>query len=168
MGKRRSPILAKVSNLIKVSIFIAKMRLVYLKKSTKLSRFRSLKHYNSYGWLQEHQFSPSSTPLIRFHRQKTNGGSVHSVCFLSCFGGWHHPEVMMADDENYSFESAIVEVQRDSSELLYDEEEEEEEDDSVDERAERFIERFYEEMKRQRRESSSSSANLPLNRLLEY
>ncbi|KVH96277.1 uncharacterized protein LOC112528798 [Cynara cardunculus var. scolymus] len=169
MGKRRSPILAKVSNLIKISIFIAKMRLVYLKKSTKLSKFRSLKHYNSYGCLQEHQFSPSSTPLIRFHHRKTNGGSVYSVFFLSCFRGRHQGGVMMVD-ESYSLESAaIVEVERDGSELSYGYgEQEEDDDDSVDERAEKFIERFYEEMKKQRRESSSSSADLPLNRLLEY
>ncbi|KAL7610688.1 hypothetical protein Lser_V15G11801 [Lactuca serriola] len=158
MGKRRIPMLQKVSNLIKLSIFIAKMRLIYLKKSTKLNKFKSLKHYNSYGFLQEHQFSPSSTPLIRFHRRKTNGVPMYSICFLSCFGGRHHGVMV---DENYSFESAIIQVERECEE---EEEEEEEEEDSVDERAEKFIERFYEEMKRQRRES----ANFPLNRMLEY
>ncbi|GJV78242.1 hypothetical protein Tco_1509826 [Tanacetum coccineum] len=139
-------------------ILIAKMRLIYLKKSTKFSKFKSLKHYNSYWYIQERQYSPSSTPLIRFHRRNMNGRSVYSMSFLSCFGGRHY-------DEEYSFESAsaIVEVHGNDSELLHGEEEE---DDLVDEKAERFIERFYEEMKRQRRESLS--ANLPLNRLLEY
>nr|GEZ16254.1 hypothetical protein [Tanacetum cinerariifolium] len=82
-----------------------------------------------------------------------NGCSVYSMSFLSCFGGPHF-------DEKYSFESAgaIVEVHGNDSELLYGEEE----DYLVDEKAEKFIERFYEEMKRQRRESLA--ANLPLNR----
>lgn len=138
------------------------MRLIYLKKSTKFSKFKSLKHYNSYGYIQECQYSPSSTPLIRFHLRKMNGCSVYSMSFLSCFGGRHYGEMVV--DEKYSFESAsaIVEVHGNDSELLYGEEE----DDLVDEKAERFIERFYEEMKRQRRESLS--AKLPLNRLLEY
>nr|XP_043606376.1 uncharacterized protein LOC122578469 [Erigeron canadensis] len=153
MGKRRSPpILQKVSNLIKVSIFIAKMRLVYLKKSAKL---KGLNHYNSYyKYIQERQFSPSSTPLISFRKRKSNGeASVYSVWFLSCFSGQH-------DDENYSSydqsTTAIMKVEEKDGnylELLYEGVEE----DSVDERADKFIERFYEEMKRQRRESSSSS-----------
>ncbi|XP_071704787.1 uncharacterized protein [Rutidosis leptorrhynchoides] len=158
MGKRRSPMFQKVSNLIKISLFVAKMRLVYLKKSTKLSKFRGLGHYNSYGFLQERQFSPSSTPLIRFHSPKWNG---NTICFLSCFSGPRYEVVM---DENYSYESAIVDVKTNG-----EEEEKEEEQISVDERAEMFIERFYAEMKRQRRVSTSSSlADLPLNRLLEY
>ncbi|PWA50407.1 hypothetical protein CTI12_AA473470 [Artemisia annua] len=87
----------------------------------------------------------------------------YSMSFLSCFGGRHYGEMVV--DEKHSFESAsdIVEVHGNDSELLFGEEEE---DDLVDEKAERFIERFYEEMKRQRRESLS--AKLPLNRLLEY
>ncbi|KAL4569346.1 hypothetical protein LXL04_024982 [Taraxacum kok-saghyz] len=161
MGKRRSPMLQKVSNLIKLSIFMAKMRLTYLKKSTKLANFKQLKHYNSYGFLKERQFSPSSTPLIRFHRRRRNGVPMYSICSLSCFGVRHQSHNGMMADENYSFESAIIQVER---ELEEDEEELEEEDHSVDEKAERFIERFYEEMKRQRRES----ANFPLNRMLEY
>ncbi|KAI3811934.1 hypothetical protein L1987_16632 [Smallanthus sonchifolius] len=161
---RSSFMLQKVSNLIKISIFIAKMRLIHLKKSTKFSIFKALRHYNSYGFLQERQFSPSSTPLISFCRRETNGSSFDSICFLSCFNGRHHGVVL---DENYSMESAtIVEVDRDGLELSFGVEDDEE-DSSVDERAERFIERFYEEMKRQRRESLSSSANLPLNRMLK-
>ncbi|XP_076921519.1 uncharacterized protein LOC143582956 [Bidens hawaiensis] len=165
--------LQKVSNLIKLSIFIAKMRLIHLKRySTKFINFKPLRRYNSYyGILQERQFSPSSTPLISFCRRKSNGSEYYSICFLSCFGH---------GDEGYSIESAnnnIVEVDRDCLEVSYssygveeEEEEEEEDDDSVDEKAERFIERFYEEMKRQRRESlsSSSSTSLPFNRMLQY
>ncbi|XP_076903328.1 uncharacterized protein LOC143558371 [Bidens hawaiensis] len=156
MGKRRSLMLQKVTNLIKLSIFIAKMRLIHLKRSTKFLSFKPLRRYNSYGFLQERQFSPSSTPLISFRGRKSNGSEHYSICFLSCFGG-------VALDEG----SAIVEADRDCLEVSYGVEEEED-DDSVDERAERFIERFYEEMKRQRRESLSSSANLPFNRMLQY
>ncbi|KAI3502602.1 hypothetical protein L1887_30782 [Cichorium endivia] len=154
MGKRRSPMLQKVTNLIKLSIFIAKMRLIYLKKSTKLSKFKPLKHHNSYGFLQEQQFSPSSTPLIRFHRRKTHGGPVYSIYLFSCFRGTRHGAMA---DENYMFESSIVQVERE----IEEENDDNGEEDSVDERAEKFIERFYEEMKRQRRESANF-------RMLEY
>ncbi|KAK9052253.1 hypothetical protein SSX86_028881 [Deinandra increscens subsp. villosa] len=165
MGKRRSPMLQKVSNLIKISIFIAKIRLIHLKNSTKFSAFKPLKHYNNYGFLQERQFSPSSTPLISFRRGKMKGSSFYSVRFLSCFNGRHHGAGL---DDDYSMESAIVEVDKDCLELSYGFEEEDD-DNSVDERAERFIERFYEEIQRQRRESLSSSLNnLPLNRMLKY
>ncbi|KAF5755534.1 hypothetical protein HanXRQr2_Chr17g0803861 [Helianthus annuus] len=163
MGKKRSLMLQKASNLIKISIFIAKMRLIHLKKSTKFTYLKHLNRYNSYGFLQERQFSPSSTPLISFHRRKANGSSFYSICFLSCFNGPRHG---VALDENYSIETAIVEVERDGLELSYGVDEEEE--DSVDERAEKFIERFYEEMKRQRRESLSSAPNLPFNKMLKY
>ncbi|KAK1415161.1 hypothetical protein QVD17_30933 [Tagetes erecta] len=142
MGKRRSLALRKVSNLIKISIFIAKMRLSHLKKSTKL------KAYNHYGFVQERQFSPSSTPLISFRRRKSNGGSYYPTCFLSCFNGG----VVLDEFNNYSMgSSAIVEVDKDGLELLFDfDQEEEEEGVSVDERAERFIESFYQQMKRQK------------------
>ncbi|KAL8267617.1 hypothetical protein R6Q59_004961 [Mikania micrantha] len=141
MGKRRrSLMLQKLSNLIKTSIFIAKMRLIRLKKSTKFS----VSHINSYGFLQERQFSPSSTPLIS---RKKNRSLFYSVCFLSCFN---------RGDESYSMESALADqVDRDCFELSYGEEEEEEEEECIDERAEIFIERFYQEIKRQRRESAN-------------
>uniref|UniRef100_A0A5B7BHT9 Cotton fiber protein n=1 Tax=Davidia involucrata TaxID=16924 RepID=A0A5B7BHT9_DAVIN len=163
MPRKRSPIFQKVSSLLKFSILIAKMRkpiipkLIFLKKSSnKLKKFKLLKHYN-YGYLQEYQFSPSSTPLIHYyHRQpfkKSSYRDMFSMFFLCrCLGRLRSAE---GGEGDYplpleGLPAIEDEVARELSELSgYSSHEE----DSVDERADRFIERFYEEMRMQRQES---------------
>ncbi|KAF5958055.1 hypothetical protein HYC85_005280 [Camellia sinensis] len=157
--KRSSLIFQKLSNLSKISIFIAKMKkpiipkLIFLKKSRKLKKFNLLQHYN-YGYMQEYQFSPSSTSLIHYHRKpfkKSKHRDIYSNFFLfKCLGrlkngGGGHGGFELEVLPN--IEDAVA--SRELSELS----ESGCEEDSVDERAERFIERFYEEMRMQRQES---------------
>ncbi|KAG5240412.1 cotton fiber protein [Salix suchowensis] len=133
MARKRLSIFHKVSNIFRTSIVVAKMKkpiiskLVFLKKSRKLKRLKLLKHY-SYGFLEEYEFSPSSTPLIHGHEKPGGGGileyrlSMDSLPATIANGGCSEP-----------------------SDLT-------DEEDSVDQRAERFIERFYQEMRLQRQE----------------
>ncbi|PSR84945.1 Phosphoglucosamine mutase, partial [Actinidia chinensis var. chinensis] len=74
MPRKISPIFRKVSNLFQVSIFMAKMKKIpiikktmFLKKSSRLKKFKPLHHYN-YGYIKEYKFSPSSTHLIHHHK----------------------------------------------------------------------------------------------------
>ncbi|XAR52424.1 hypothetical protein NMG60_11020505 [Bertholletia excelsa] len=159
MPRKKSPIYQKVSNyLLRAPIFIAKMKrpiipkLIFLKKSSRVKKFKLLEHDISYGYFQEYQFSPSSTPLIHNYRKPLNKrkyADFYSVLFMcKCLGrlgdGGGHVEYPLE-----VFPAAEVAVSRELSALS----DCGSEDDSVDERAERFIERFYEEMRMQRRES---------------
>ncbi|XWS68846.1 hypothetical protein CRYUN_Cryun04dG0128000 [Craigia yunnanensis] len=161
MPQKRLPILHKLvsksNNILRISILLAKMKkpmiskLFFLKKSRKLKRFKLLKHYN-YGFLGEYQFdSHSSTPLIHYNnRKKLKNRSIQDVYSLlfwcKCFGCLK-AQVRGEADYRLALEAdlpAPIEGQLDL---------EEDQEDSVDERAERFIERFYAEMKLQRQES---------------
>lgn len=156
MPKKSSPIFRKVSNLLRASIFVAKMgkpvssNLIFLRKSRKPKNFKLLKHY-SHGYVEEYQFSASSTPLFQY-RGKTakKGGArdVGSMLFLCrCWGSFRAEQ----GDGDYALE-ALPAAGEDSNAgeswevLAWGGEEE---DDSVDQRAERFIKRFYEEMRMQ-------------------
>lgn len=175
MPRKRLPIFHKVSKILKVSIFLAKMRkvpviprLVLFRKSHKrLRKFKLLqnKHYN-YGFIAEYEFSPSKTrPLIRCDQSKEikfSHGSlrkVYSMLFLCrrlrAEGGDNvgdglnslQLEALPAVDHEEGVESGALFRPLDWGD------EEEEEEDSIDLRAERFIERFYEEMRIERQAS---------------
>lgn len=157
--------LQKFSSLFKTFIFIAKMRkpivakLIFLKKSGKLKRFKLLKHYNTYGFLEEYQFSASSTPLIPSQYRRVNylknnrsfQDFYSRFFFCKCFGeaeaAAYSPLKMEAlpgvDEEGLELEKVHFE----------DEENDVDDDDSVDQRAEKFIEWFHQEMRMQRQDS---------------
>jgi len=69
MPRKRLPILQKLSNLLKVSIFVAKMRkpiipkLIFLKKARRLKKFKLLKRY-PYGSLLRALPSFTTTEVI--------------------------------------------------------------------------------------------------------
>jgi hypothetical protein len=157
MPRKRLPILQKLSNLLKVSIFVAKMRkpiipkLIFLKKARRLKKFKLLKRY-PYGFLEEYQFSASSTPLIHHHRSHFKSRrlrDIYSMFFLcSCLGSLRAEK----GDADYRLQSLPAIEDAIAGQFLepFDSGHEE---DSVDQRAERFIRRFYEEMRMERQES---------------
>lgn len=168
--KQITPIFHKVSNLLKISILLAKItrkpiipRLIALKKSRKLKKeFNLLKHYN-YGYIQEYQFSPSNTPLIRYRRKlfkKKSHKDLCSIFFLStCLGRLRDDQGV--DHGNYNYPIDNYHLEASPAAMIEDAVEREliefsdscGEEDSVDERAERFIERFYQEMRMQKKET---------------
>ncbi|XP_016468058.1 uncharacterized protein LOC107790619 [Nicotiana tabacum] len=164
MPKKRSPIFQKLSSLLNMSIFIAKMRkpiiprLISLKRARKMKKFSLLKHYN-YGYVQEYQFSPSNTPLLQYHKKKSlkkqkSYRDFCSVFYISkCLGlingqgeeKMRYPKLEL--EGLASMGDAVVGREfSEGSDFI-------EGDDFIDERAEKFIERFYEEMRLQRQES---------------
>ncbi|KAJ9708212.1 hypothetical protein PVL29_000328 [Vitis rotundifolia] len=159
MPKKRSSIFQKVSNLLRISIFVAKMGkpissnlIVFLRKSRKAKNFKLLKHYK-YGYIDEYQFSPSSTPLFQYRGMTLKNGGARDMCSMfflcRCLGSFR------ADpgDGDYALEAlpAVEDANEGESWGPLDWGDEE---DSVDQRAERFIERFYEEMRMQRQDSA--------------
>ncbi|XP_071926252.1 uncharacterized protein [Coffea arabica] len=126
--KSSSAFLQKVSRLLRVHIFITRMRksiniprIISLKKSRKIKKFMLLRHYKC-GYAQEYQLSPSNSPFLRYNCRKPINKrrykDLYSILFIGkCL------ELSGEDDEC-----------------------------SIDERAEKFIERFYEEMRIQRQE----------------
>ena len=155
MPRKRLPMLQKVSNLLKISIFIAKMRkpiipkLISLKKARRLKRF---KHYN-YGFLQDYQFSASSTPLIHYHHRNHFKNrrlrDIYSMFFLCrCLGSFRDADCTLEALPSFpAFEDTIA------ARPFLEQSDPGDEEDSVDQRAERFIQRFYEEIRMQRQES---------------
>ncbi|KAG7981093.1 hypothetical protein I3843_05G214500 [Carya illinoinensis] len=168
MPRRRPvlPILRKVSNLLKFSVFIAKMRkpaipkLVFLiRKARRVKKLKLLKHYN-YGFLEEYQFSPSSTPLIHYRRnyhfKNRRPRDIYSMFFLCrCLGSLRAHEEEDADCTLESLPAFPVIKDHDIAvgQLILEPLGSSDEEDTVDLRAERFIRRFYEEMRMQRQES---------------
>ncbi|KAF4360802.1 hypothetical protein F8388_015125 [Cannabis sativa] len=153
--------------MLKVSIFMAKMRkpiipkLVVFMKSQKLVRNFKVnlvqnhkKYYYNYGYITDYEFSPSKThPLIGYQRKQKHQNQlgfgislqrVYSMLFLCN----NFPAV----DEEIKVNCGALDWD-DHDEEEEEEEEEEEDDGSIDLRAEKFIERFYEEMKMQRQVS---------------
>ncbi|CAN4075592.1 unnamed protein product [Withania somnifera] len=153
MAKKSSRVLQKVSNLLNMSIFLAKMRkpiitkLISLKKTKK---FSLLKHYN-YGYVQEYEFSPSNTPLLQHYNRKKSFTKhtdfSSSVLFISkCLG------IEKCEEEKERRRYPVLELEGLAA-MENVREVSEDNDDSIDERAEKFIERFYEEIKLQRQKS---------------
>ncbi|KAK8656097.1 hypothetical protein V6N13_108656 [Hibiscus sabdariffa] len=162
MPLKRLPILhrfaSKSNNLVRIAILRAKMKnpmihkLVFLKKSRKLKRFKLLKHHN-YGYLGEYQFdSPSSTPLIHHYNRKDElqNRSIQDILSMlfwcKCFGSL---KAQVREEEDHVPAPMALPP---AGEMDFADEEEDG-DDSVDERVERFIENFYAEMRLQRQES---------------
>ncbi|KAK7269784.1 hypothetical protein RIF29_22520 [Crotalaria pallida] len=168
MGRKRSsPILHTFSNLLH------KLRKplipIKLKKLNKSKELKLLRHYN-YG---EYQFSPSTTPLIHCHRRShfknnnnnNNKGAQDYLCSFFylywCLGNFKEEEEEHGTRECKQLEALTlpvmspIEEEEDISVVVVAEElfdsGEDEGSESVDERAERFIERFYHEMRMQRR-----------------
>ncbi|CAH9114773.1 unnamed protein product [Cuscuta europaea] len=158
--KRSSPITQKVSNLLAEirKPIIARVK-ISLINSGKLKRVKLLKHYN-YGYIQEYEYSPSSTPLVRQYLYKRELKKQQCGCrgllvpmFLvsRCCLGDLRGEV---EDENHQvfirdFGSGLEALPSNGVAERYSLDGE----SSIDERAEEFIERFYEEMRLQRQQS---------------
>ncbi|KAK6146856.1 hypothetical protein DH2020_020725 [Rehmannia glutinosa] len=153
MPKKSPTLLHKLPNLLKISIFLAKLKkpiipkLIFLKKIRKLKKMKLLKQYNHYySYVKEYEFSPSNTPLIQFQRKNGKMGfrKMYSnvVLFSKCLG-----TVRGGGEMGFEIENGVGRNKM-GIDLWEDD------DISVDERAERFIQRFYEEMRRQRVESN--------------
>ncbi|KAK6252675.1 hypothetical protein QUC31_014395 [Theobroma cacao] len=163
MPQNRLPILHNLvpNNPVRISILLTKMKkpmipkLIYLRKSRKLKRFKLLKHYN-YVFLGEYQFdSPSSTPLIHYYNRKQpkrrSIQDIYSMLFsCKCFG-WPKAQASGEADCRLVLEAVPAPI---GGELISEALDiEDDQEDSVDKRAEKFIERFYAEMRLQRQES---------------
>ncbi|CAL9767980.1 unnamed protein product [Musa acuminata subsp. burmannicoides] len=168
MVRKRSPIVRKALDLIALgfSTRVAKVRRPIARKLLLLKRtkrFNLLRHYN-YSFIAEYEFSPSNSQLFRrpcappkkrsrFLSLLCGGDGAESVAEGGVFqdelemlspGGAFRDELLYDDD------GIGRELSREFSEYG------DEEDGTVDQRAERFIEKFYEEMRNQRRESDAA------------
>lgn len=159
MPKKNPALLHKLSNLL---VFLAKLKkpiipkmIIFLKKTRKLNKF---KQYSYYNYVKEYEFSPSSTPLIEFRRNSRNGRisfkklySISRCLGTECYHGKKELfSVEMATEQFPCFEIGRELMAVDSSSNSWSED-----DQTVDERAERFIQRFYEDMRRQRQDYSN-------------
>lgn len=156
MARKIFPIFDKVSNLLKLSFLKHKLRkpitipkLLLLKKSKKLKEFKLLRHHH------HQKFSPSSSS-IRNHFKNTRHRDLRSFFYLYwCLGNFKIKGAGGTGTEEYKVEAmpmrpienedgvvAVVEDLFDSGDEL---------GESVDEKAERFINRFYHEMRMQNR-----------------
>ncbi|XP_016652005.1 PREDICTED: uncharacterized protein LOC103341649 [Prunus mume] len=139
MSKKRLPIFQKVSKLLRIFIFIAKVRKLsfensFLRRKLQTSKkLKLLKHYNN-GFRGEYQFSPSNTPLIHYHRSLRVEGE--DIC-----GDFTMEALPPATGED------------DNAVALLEPLDWGDEEASIDLRAQMFIDRFYEEMRMQRQES---------------
>ncbi|KAL7149374.1 hypothetical protein ABFS83_05G036200 [Erythranthe nasuta] len=161
MAKKRSAALVqKLSVLLKIYIFLARLKkpmirnLVSLKKTRKLKRLNLFDQYSQYGgYVREYEFSPSSTPLIHGFRTRAAAKSGRRIGFKTmyarCLG-----KCQEGEDDIYCLDEILPES---TAVDLYGDDE-----DCVDERAEIFIQRFYEEMRRQRLDSGSKINGLLL------
>ncbi|KAI9077396.1 hypothetical protein K1719_040599 [Acacia pycnantha] len=166
MHRKKSLLFQKFSSLLRIPLFVHKLRkpiipkILLLKRFMKRSEFKLLMHYNN-GFHGEYQFSPSSTPLIQFRRKKdrVKNREFRDLCSLMflfrCLGDFR-AEVKGFNGgfvENQLEEALSVPAIGVGEEDLCEPLDSEDEDESVDQRAERFIERFYQEMMMQSQES---------------
>lgn len=162
MSRKHLPILFhKLSKLLRIFIFIAKMRKLSFDKYSSLvsksqinrKKLRFMEHYN-YGFLGEYEFSPSNTPLIRYPKKqhvKNRGPRDFNSLFLLC-RCWGGLRVLEGEDGEFTME-ALPATQEANALALLEPLDWGSEEASIDMRAQRFIERFYEEMRMQRQES---------------
>ncbi|KAK2405297.1 hypothetical protein P8452_10815 [Trifolium repens] len=166
MAKKRLHIFHKVSNLLRISVLIHKLRkpiipkLLLFKRLTKHKEFKLLiKNYN-YGssTIGEYQFPPSNTPLIHCHGNRfKNKGHIDLCSFFYLY--WCLGNFKVEGSDN----GGIKECQLEALQMAVIENEDfsvtdnlldsEVEGESVDEKAEKFIQKFYQEMRMQRQES---------------
>ncbi|KAJ8747786.1 hypothetical protein K2173_008235 [Erythroxylum novogranatense] len=155
MPRKRLLIFRKVSNLFRASAFIVKMKKPAIPTLFFLKKSRRFKHY-SYRFLQkEYEFSPSSTPLIQYQKKLSRSRSyrdnIYSLLFLCrCLGGLK-AEVRREVDYRQSMGSSYAAIDGVCSQPWGWGDDNDA--DSIDQRAERFIERFYQEMRLQMQES---------------
>lgn len=130
----------KLSNFLKVSIFITRIGKPIIPKLLFFKKSATARHPNSYyGFVHHYQFSPSTaTPLIHYHRSGRRR-HVYSLLFpcRSCLSSGSFR------DGNYRVEEA----EEEAGQFLEALEWSEDEDDSIDHRAELFIQKFYADMK---------------------
>ncbi|XP_077242875.1 cotton fiber protein [Tasmannia lanceolata] len=149
MGRKKPTIFKRAWKLFTLSIPMEKVakplkrNLLFFKKARKLKK---LKHYN-YAFIEEYQFSPSSTPLFQHYRKKRSSIGLYSMFLLcNCSGSLKSEGVEVYYSDSPRIGDAI---QREPEPL----DSSSNEGDSVDKRADKFIARFYEEMRIQRQES---------------
>ncbi|KAL1803367.1 hypothetical protein ACET3Z_032014 [Daucus carota] len=156
--KYMNPILRKVPDFLKIAVFLAKTvkkpilpRLIAFKNSRKHKKVSLLQHYG-YGYVKEYQFSPSRSPLMSYYKKRSYKEMCSVLYVYNCLGKFE--EDHRADEMcDYPMELNLRALpKKEAMEYADSGGEEEEEDDSVDERAERFIERFYEEIRLQKKE----------------
>ncbi|EYU29998.1 hypothetical protein ABFS82_05G034800 [Erythranthe guttata] len=159
MAKKRSAALVqKLSVLLKIYIFLARLKkpmirnLVSLKKTRKLKRLNLFDQYG--GYVREYEFSPSSTPLIHGFRTRWAAKSGRRIGFKTMYARCLGKCLREGEDDIYCLDEILPESA--AVDLCGDDE------DCVDERAEIFIQRFYEEMRRQRLDSGSKINGLLL------
>nr|XP_027099292.1 uncharacterized protein LOC113718598 [Coffea arabica] len=160
--KSSSVFLQKVSRLLRVPIFITRMRksiniprIISLKKSRKIKKFMLLRHYK-YGYVQEYQFSPSNSPFLPYNCRKPINKrrykDLYSILFIGKCLGMNKAE---KEYRGFPLESKVLPAIEDTIAKDLSEQSElsgEDDERSIDERAEKFIERFYEKMRIQRQE----------------
>ncbi|XP_042433866.1 uncharacterized protein LOC122020150 [Zingiber officinale] len=135
MARKRSPIVRKALGLIAAGLSpVARARRPIARKLLLLRRTQ--RSIYGYAYVADYEFSPPKKRSRRFLSLLCGGDGEESV-----LGDGDELEAL-APDENAGADL----------EMLF-EEEEEEGDASVDQRAERFIEKFYEEIRIQRQES---------------
>ncbi|EOA34153.1 hypothetical protein CARUB_v10021655mg [Capsella rubella] len=158
MSQRRRPIFQRVTKLLKVSILrrpaIPRLKLIPIKRRRSSKRVKLLQHYN-YKFLQEYQFSPSRTSLIRCCRKRIRVSRsslkrIYELLFLSRCIGWNDDTITQSwmDMEPFHYALGVASPARELPQPL----DYFSEDDSIDLKAERFIEKFYDEMRMQARE----------------
>lgn len=164
MFQRRRPIFHKVSRILKVSIFrrpiIPRLKLpINQRRSAK--RVKQLQQYN-YKFLQEYQFLPSRTSLIRYCRKRiriSRSGLKHIydlLIFSRCIG--QCSDECVVDTITQSWIEMEIEPLHCAPEVASPLREFSKpfdcfhEDDSIDLKAERFIQNFYHKMRMQKRE----------------
>ncbi|XP_010551249.1 PREDICTED: uncharacterized protein LOC104821918 [Tarenaya hassleriana] len=154
MPQRRRPIFHRVSNLLKVPILRRPIiqKLKFRTKPRKSKRLELLRHYN-YRFLEEYQFSPPTTPLIRRGKRRNPIDNamfrrVFWIFFPSrCIGGLKEERVLDARKRSWIEVETLPCAASELSEPLDYFGEDDYGDDSIDLRAEMFIERFYGEMR---------------------
>ncbi|XP_057424969.1 uncharacterized protein LOC130718404 [Lotus japonicus] len=163
MTRKRLLIFHKISNSPTLSVLIHKLRkpiipkLLLLKKFRKGKEFKHLKLYN----YQFFSASSSSTPLIHYHRNQFNSRRNSGLCaffyLYCCLGSLKTEERGSSGCGECKLEALpppATEIEdANEAEDLFDSGDDADEYGSVDEKAERFIERFYQEMRMQRQES---------------
>lgn len=160
---KSSALWQKVSRFLKFPIFMARMRksiniprLISLKKSRKIKKFMLLKHYK-YRYVQEYQFSPSNSPFLQYYyrepMKKRRYKDLYSIFLVGkCLGSMTKAK---KEYSSYPLELKVLPsnentVARELSGISELSGEDDDDEYSIDERAEKFIERFYEEMRMQR------------------
>lgn len=133
MARKRSPIVRKALDLIAASLSpVARARRPIARKLLLLKRTRR-PLYGYYAYVADYYSPPKKRS--RFLSQLLCGGDGE--------------ESVLGDGDELEALAPYEDAGADS-EMPFDEEEEEEGDASVDQRAERFIEKFYEEIRNQR------------------